>query len=94
MFEGGLLDEVQGLVGRGLRESAPMRSLGYSQALEVLAGTSTLQQAMEATARATRHYAKRQGTWFRKEPWWKRLPAPSVEPLLKEVEEFLASAAR
>jgi tRNA dimethylallyltransferase len=68
MFERGLVDEVRGLLGSGVSRAAkPFESLGYKQALEVVEGRSTLEQAIESTQLETRRYAKRQLTWFRKE---------------------------
>jgi tRNA dimethylallyltransferase len=77
MFSAGLVDEVRALVARGYRSAAPMRAVGYVQALQVVDGTCSEAQAIEATAQATRHYAKRQLTWFKKEPG-ARLLAPDV----------------
>jgi tRNA dimethylallyltransferase len=68
MFEGGLLEEARWLCGQGLEDTAPMRAVGYVQALACLRGAMTKAQAVEDTAQKTRHYAKRQLTWFRKEP--------------------------
>jgi tRNA dimethylallyltransferase len=66
--ERGLVDEVRGLVARGYRDAPPMRSVGYVQALAVAEGKMSLADAIEDAARQTRRYAKRQLTWFRKEP--------------------------
>lgn len=68
MFDGGLVEETRGLIARGYREAAPMRAVGYAQALEVVEGRMTLERALEDVAQKTRHYAKRQWTWFKKEP--------------------------
>ncbi len=67
MFDAGLIEETRQLVARGYRHTAPMKAVGYAQALEVLDGTMTEAEAIASTAQATRHYAKRQLTWFRKE---------------------------
>lgn len=67
MFEQGLVEEVRRLVERGWREAAPMRAVGYAQALACLEGRLSLEAAIDEAARATRRYAKRQWTWFRKE---------------------------
>jgi tRNA dimethylallyltransferase len=68
MFEKGLLEEVEGLLRQGIPQTAkPFESIGYSQALQVLKGELTVEQAIESTQIATRHYAKRQLTWFRRE---------------------------
>jgi tRNA dimethylallyltransferase len=65
MFDAGLVDEVRALLR--FRDCGPMGSVGYAQALEVVDGRLTLEKAIELAAQATRHYAKRQLTWFRKE---------------------------
>ena len=69
MWRDGLLDEVRGLLRRGLREGpTASRAIGYSQAIAVADGVSTLEAAVEETARATRRYARRQESWFRADP--------------------------
>jgi tRNA dimethylallyltransferase len=69
IFEAGLMDEVRILLASGVsRDAKPFESLGYKQALNVLEGRSTLEQALGSTQLETRRYAKRQVTWFRKEP--------------------------
>ena len=69
MFDAGLVDEVRSLLDRGVpRDARPFGSLGYSQALDFIDGRSTLADAIESTAKHTRRYAKRQRTWFRREP--------------------------
>ena len=69
MFDAGLLDEVRALMARGLSGlEKPFESLGYKQALHYLRGEATLEQAVVSTQTETRQYAKRQLTWFRKDP--------------------------
>ncbi|HWY48953.1 MAG TPA: tRNA (adenosine(37)-N6)-dimethylallyltransferase MiaA [Bryobacteraceae bacterium] len=68
IFEQGLVDEVRGLLAAGVpRDSKPFESLGYKQALQVIEGRLTPEQALASTQLETRRYAKRQLTWFRKE---------------------------
>ena len=69
MFRSGLVAEVEGLLARGvLPDAKPFESLGYRQALAVVRGEMTEEEATADTALRTRQYAKRQMTWFRKEP--------------------------
>jgi len=69
MFASGLLAEVEGLLAAGVAaEAKPFESLGYRQALQLLHGEITLAQAVLSTTQRTRQYAKRQMTWFRREP--------------------------
>jgi tRNA dimethylallyltransferase len=67
MFDGGLLEETQRLIERGYRAASAMRAVGYVQALDVIEGRLERGEAERQAAQATRHYAKRQLTWFRKE---------------------------
>lgn len=68
MYDAGLVEETRLLVERGYHDAPPMRSVGYAQALQVLEGRLTRAQAEHETATESRHYAKRQLTWFKKEP--------------------------
>lgn len=67
LFDAGLLEETKALVAHGYRDAAPMQAVGYAQALDCLEGRLTREEAIAKTAQATRHYAKRQWTWFKKE---------------------------
>jgi tRNA dimethylallyltransferase len=67
MFEAGLVEETRGLLARFGPVKA-LDSLGYRQAVEVLNGTITEEQAVAAAQQGHRNYAKRQLTWFRREP--------------------------
>ncbi|MDX1979594.1 MAG: tRNA (adenosine(37)-N6)-dimethylallyltransferase MiaA [Bryobacteraceae bacterium] len=68
MFELGLLEEVRGILNRGYPASSkPFESIGYKQALLLLQGSYTPQQALEEMQKQTRHYAKRQWTWFKRD---------------------------
>lgn len=67
MFAAGLADETSALLARYGPVKA-LDSLGYRQAMSVLAGTSSLEAAVAAAQQGHRNYAKRQLTWFRREP--------------------------
>ena len=67
MFGQGLVDETRGLLDRYGRPPA-LASLGYRQAAQYLGGELTLEQAITAASQGHRNYAKRQLTWFRREP--------------------------
>ena len=67
MFEKGIVEEVHRLLARGVKpDSPPFRALGYKQVLKHLNGSISLEEAVDLTKKETRHYAKRQMTWFRK----------------------------
>jgi len=70
MFEDGLIEETEALLARygKPRKSTPLASLGYQQAGQFLAGLFTRDQAIAAAQQGHRNYAKRQMTWFRREP--------------------------
>ena len=69
MWQRGLVDEVRGLAARGLREGrTASRALGYAQVLRHLDGELTEAQARDETVRATRRFARRQESWFRRDP--------------------------
>ena len=69
MFEAGLLQEVNEALLRGISPDAKaLASLGYRQALQVLRAETTIEEAIVSTGNETRKYAKRQWTWFRREP--------------------------
>jgi tRNA dimethylallyltransferase len=84
MLAAGFLEEVRALRAAGYGpELKSMQALGYRQLSAVLDGTATLADAAAETARATLAYARRQRTWFKKEPALARLPAaPPLETLL------------
>ncbi len=68
MFEGGLIEEVRHILAMGYSpQCKPFESLGYRQALQVVRGALTVEEAVISTQRDTRRYAKRQWTWFRRE---------------------------
>jgi tRNA dimethylallyltransferase len=67
MFEAGLVEETRTLLARYGPVKA-LDSLGYRQGLVVLAGTLTVESAIKAAQQGHRNYAKRQLTWFRREP--------------------------
>ncbi|MGG2459130.1 tRNA (adenosine(37)-N6)-dimethylallyltransferase MiaA [Streptomyces sp. RGM 3693] len=69
MWEAGLVDEVRRLETAGLREGrTASRALGYQQVLGYLAGECTEQAARDETVRATKRFARRQDSWFRRDP--------------------------
>jgi tRNA dimethylallyltransferase len=69
MWERGLVEEVRDLEARGLRQGrTASRALGYAQVLRHLAGEWTEERAREETVRATRRFARRQESWFRRDP--------------------------
>lgn len=75
MWDAGLADEVRELEKKGLRDGLTAgRALGYAQVLRFLAGEWTRERAKEDTVRATRRFARRQESWFRRDPRVQWLP--------------------
>lgn len=66
MMEEGLLDEVKGLTN--VKDLNALQTVGYSELFAHLDGNCSLEEAVESIKKHTRHYAKRQMTWFRKDP--------------------------
>jgi len=80
MFDAGLVDETRGLVAHGLREGrTASRAVGYAQALAVIDGAATLEDAVAETALRTRRLVRRQESWFGADPrvaWFDPLAEP------------------
>jgi len=95
MFQGGLIEEVRGLLEHGCTGTEkPFESLGYKQALACLRGGLTLPEAVSQCEIETRQYAKRQWTWFRRDPRVQWLEGFGEDPAIVEralamVREFL-----
>jgi tRNA dimethylallyltransferase len=91
MWEAGLRDETNLLLKRGLRDGfTASRAIGYSQAIAVIDGDLTEQQARLDTAQATRRYARRQESWFRADPrivWLQADSADLVDEALSLVRQ-------
>ncbi|QSR32711.1 tRNA (adenosine(37)-N6)-dimethylallyltransferase MiaA [Nocardioides sp. S5] len=69
MFATGFVEEVEALLARGLAEGrTASRAIGYREVMGHLAGDRTLAEAVEQTTTATRRFARRQDSWFRKDP--------------------------
>jgi tRNA dimethylallyltransferase len=92
MIESGLLEEVRGLVARGFDlDLKPLRSVGYRQMGQVLRGVQGMDDAMEEMKQETRHLAKRQLTWFRRDEeirWFH--PERQYQEIVSAADKFLA----
>jgi len=92
MFAEGLIEETKQLLASGLSEQAtPFKGLGYSQVLRYLKGEITLEEAVSLTQIETRHYAKRQLTWFKKTQGIIWFEADDRENIENQVKEYLLS---
>ncbi len=68
MFKAGLVEETQRLLAKYGESAQPLGSLGYKQAVQLVRGEMDEASALQAAQQAHRNYAKRQMTWFRREP--------------------------
>jgi tRNA dimethylallyltransferase len=83
MIAAGWLDEVRRLSEDGVRrEAKPFQFIGYADLRELLEGRLLLKNAIDTIQQATRRYAKRQLTWFRKEPAVHWLPGFGDDPAI------------
>jgi len=94
MWAGGLVAETRALAGRGLREGrTASRALGYAQVLRFLAGEWDEAEARADTKAATRRFARRQETWFRRDRGIVWLPADAPD-LRERALAAVAAAGR
>jgi tRNA dimethylallyltransferase len=68
MFAAGLVEETRRLLGKYEESAQALKSLGYKQAVQLIRGEIDAEEALRAAQQAHRNYAKRQMTWFRREP--------------------------
>ena len=94
MLECGLLEEIQGLLAMGIPEKCTaMQAIGYKEFLDALAGRCSIADATAQVQQASRHYAKRQLTWFRRNPnihWLRRGNGESTGEILLRARQILA----
>ena len=84
-FRAGLVEEVRGLLVRGVpAKTSALGAHGYRRAVEYLFGARTLESAIEQTKLDVRHYAKRQVTWFRREPGVEWVEGFGEDPRVQE----------
>ena len=92
MWSAGLVDEVKGLEAKGIRDSkTASQAIGYSQALASIDGRLTEDEAIAETILLTQRYARRQMSWFRRDPrihWFDY----QDEDLLNEVMQLVTSS--
>jgi tRNA dimethylallyltransferase len=84
MFASGLIEETRAVRERYGTEIRPLQSLGYRQASEYLEGKISLDEAIRGAQQGHRNYAKRQLTWFRREPDVHWLPGFGSNPEVQE----------
>ena len=93
MLEMGLIAEIQGLLASGIPpKCTAMQAIGYKEFVSALHGEETIAQAAEEVKKSSRHYAKRQLTWFRRNPklhWLKRQTGQKNEEILSIARQII-----
>ena len=93
MLRDGLLDEIRALLDRGVPPSATsLQAIGYKEPLAALEGRCTLEEAVAKVQQESRRYAKRQLTWFRRNPqihWILQQDPPDVPAVLAQALSYL-----
>jgi tRNA dimethylallyltransferase len=90
MFNSGLVEETKHLLTKYGDAAGPLASLGYKQAVQLLRNEIDLQSALQAAQQAHRNYAKRQITWFRREPGVAWLAGFGDDPAIQQKAAALA----
>ena len=93
MLQEGLLEEIRSLLDSGIpADCTAMQAIGYKEFVRALSGRDTLENAVEELKRGSRRYAKRQLTWFRRNPkmnWLIRKKEQSAEEILAQAQQVL-----
>lgn len=93
MLEMGLIAEIQGLLASGIPpKCTAMQAIGYKEFVSALHGEETIAQAAEEVKKSSRHYAKRQLTWFRRNPklhWLNRQTGQKNEEILSIARQII-----
>ena len=93
MLEMGLISEIQNLLASGIPpKCTAMQAIGYKEFVSALHGEETIAQAAEEVKKSSRHYAKRQLTWFRRNPnlhWLKRQTGQKNEEILSIARQII-----
>ena len=98
MLELGLLEEIQNLLASGIPEAATaMQAIGYKEFVAALSGRCSVEEATVQVQQASRHYAKRQLTWFRRNPhirWLRRKTGEDLPEIVARARQVLAESDR
>lgn len=93
MLEMGLISEIQDLLASGIPpKCTAMQAIGYKEFVSALHGEETIAQAAEEVKKSSRHYAKRQLTWFRRNPklhWLSRQTGQKNEEILSTARQII-----
>jgi tRNA dimethylallyltransferase len=96
MLNQGLISEVEKLLSDGVSPATnAMNSVGYSETVQYLQGKISYEQMVELIQRNTRHFAKRQWSWFRRDSrltWFTRLPDQNIDVIAQEIISYIRNS--
>ncbi len=96
MLEMGLVEEIQNLLASGIPEKCTaMQAIGYKEFVAALDGRCTIEEAADEVRKSSRHYAKRQLTWFRRNKamnWLTRCPGEGSEEIIQKARRVLLNS--
>ena len=96
MLELGLLDEIRKLLAEGIPEKCTaMQAIGYKEFIDAIHGYCTVQEAADLVKQSSRRYAKRQLTWFRRNPhihWLRRKPGQTTGEIVAAALQIVAES--
>ena len=94
MLEDGLIGEIQSLLASGVPEKATaMQAIGYKEFVDAIRGRCSMDEATALVQQSSRHYAKRQLTWFRRNPaihWLRRTSGETTGEILARAQQILS----
>ena len=95
MLERGLLEEIKTLLKEGVPEKCTaMQAIGYKEFVDALAGSGTVEEAADKVRQSSRNYAKRQLTWFRRNPnihWLRRKNGEKNRQILETARQIITN---
>ena len=93
MLEAGLVEEIENLLASGIpAKCTAMQAIGYKEFIDALDGKISITEAADQVRQASRHYAKRQLTWFRRNPrmhWLVRKPDDDFGKILESARQVI-----
>ena len=96
MLEQGLVEEIRNLLASGIpQKCTAMQAIGYKEFVDALDGRCTIEEAAAQVKQASRRYAKRQLTWFRRNKamnWLTRMPGEGAEEILERASQIVLNS--
>lgn len=93
MLEQGLVEEIKNLLASGIpSKCTALQAIGYKEFIAALDGQCTIEEAADEVKKSSRHYAKRQLTWFRRNPnviWLRRAKGEATREIVEKARPFL-----